>query len=236
MEVSLQRKELLAPDIVTFFWSTPDNLVWRAGQYGVFYLPHANMDTSGPERFFTICSPPHTRQISFTTRISNTSFKQALDKLAIGDSIQLQSIGGEFVIKNPQQPHLFVAFGIGITPFRAILAEARHQGLQLDAKLFYQHHADERLFNTELQSFQQSSTAQITDFATVPELQQSLVQYAIASPNSRFYIAGPIPVVEQCEDQLTNTGILPDNIYGDYFEYDWSQLDSPDTSDTQNFH
>lgn len=225
MQLQLVKKQPLTSNIVSFFWSAPEPITWRAGQYGVFYLPHPAMDTSGPERFFTISNPPHAQSLCFTTRISASSYKQALNAMTSDDTINLQSIGGEFVITNPKTPHIFVAFGIGITPFRSILLDVIHHQTPLQVQIFFQHRPNERLFQDDFNQVEKYTGAPINHFNQPDQLTDALAQQLHIHPdsNTKFYLSGPIPLVEKVEELLITYDIPIDNIYSDYFEYDWSQ-------------
>ena len=58
-------------------------------------------------------------------------------KLRIGAEVDVGEPEGEFVITDPYRNHIFVAGGIGITPFRSILAEADHDAQKLKVHLIY---------------------------------------------------------------------------------------------------
>jgi ferredoxin-NADP reductase len=222
VELRLSHKEQLISNITTFYWDAPEKLIWRAGQYGVFYLPHHNMDTSGPERFFTISAAPH-EPLAFTTRITQSSYKQKLQSLKLGDTIKIQSIGGEFILTQDAIPYIFIAYGIGITPYRSILVDIAHRQLSITANLLFQHQSQEYIFQSDIQNIQQQLTLPLTRFEHTDQLTTHLIKNLPQYSQAKFYIAGPIPVVEALVEILANNNINPDNIYCDYFEYDWSQ-------------
>jgi ferredoxin-NADP reductase len=233
VQLTLAKKEQIAPQVITFTWNAPEPVIWRAGQYGVFYLPHPNSDTSGPERFFTIVNPPYLSQVAFTTRISNSSYKQALATMQPGDTIELQSIGGEFVLEDQQLPLIFMASGIGITPFRSILRELDHQHQDIRATVLYQHRSNEVLFANELETLQSAHPQlSIIHLDRPDQINQTYLNTLPALHASQIYISGPIPIVEHLESLLNANRVDPGRIYCDYFEYDWSQLGRADSAAT----
>ena len=127
-------REELAPDIFSFTFTSPTPLAWIAGQsirleLSGFYGPE--------ERRFTIASPPSEQQIVITTRISRSTFKQALLALQPGNEVKGYDIRGDFVWQEGMQPKIFLASGIAVTPFHSILAERVRQGLTIPATLLH---------------------------------------------------------------------------------------------------
>lgn len=115
---------------------------------------------------------------------------------------------------NSPLPKTFLAAGIGITPFRALLSQAVHDNLSLDVVLIYQSKEDVPLYIDELQAWQQKHpglTLTITqDRITLPEdinqWQQSLI-----------YISGPEQMVKELSLQLVKAGTDPSRIKTDLF-------------------
>jgi ferredoxin-NADP reductase len=63
----------------------------------------------------------------FATRMRETAFKRSLKKAAISTIVKMDSSMGSFTLhKNPGKPAVFLAGGIGITPFFSIVREADH--------------------------------------------------------------------------------------------------------------
>ncbi len=60
--------------------------------------------------------------------------------LPVGAEIEADGPEGDFVVTDPKRNYIFVAGGIGITPFRSILADADHNGHKLKVHLLYGNH------------------------------------------------------------------------------------------------
>jgi len=111
---------------INSFWFEPEHpLDQIAGQYIEMSIPHDKTDDRGTKRWFTISSSPSDAPLfSITTKFSRPSstFKSALHKLKIGDSVSISDPMGDFVLpKDDTIPLIFVAGGIGITPFHSII-------------------------------------------------------------------------------------------------------------------
>ncbi|HEX6258586.1 MAG TPA: FAD-dependent oxidoreductase [Candidatus Saccharimonadales bacterium] len=104
-------------EVQSFIFAPEDPLTWQAGQSIRLELP-VGYDLH--ERRFTIASAPHEGVLRITTRRSDSLFKKALWSLKVGDIVQAFSIEGDFVWK-PAPRYVFLAGGLGITPFRALL-------------------------------------------------------------------------------------------------------------------
>lgn len=224
MQLTLIKQQPIYDDVATFFWRAPDTINWRAGQYGVFYLPHDNFDISGPERFFTISSAPYEKHIAFTTRLTSSSYKRTLKRLKPGDTIRLQSIGGEFVIQDPSTPLVFIAGGIGITPFRSMLLDLNYRCQPINITLIYQNKSSHILFKDELETLKAKHPQFHISYLTGPNrLTTQYIQKTLPNlTDSSIYIAGPTPMIDQTETLLLQFGLNPDQLYYDYFEYDWN--------------
>lgn len=113
---------------------------FRAGQFMEITLPHVKTDTKGWRRVFSIASGPAEDVLRFGIRLPerSSSFKRALLDLAPGTRVDGTAVGGDFVLPaDPSHPLLFVAGGIGITPFVAHLATIRDETPARDVVVVY---------------------------------------------------------------------------------------------------
>ena len=114
-----------AENIVTFFFKPEQSVQYTAGQFVELTIPHNNPDKRGIKRWLTLSSSPKQALLSITTKFASTSssYKTALLKLEPGTELNMSSPIGDFVLpKLSQTPLIFVAGGIGITPFHSMLA------------------------------------------------------------------------------------------------------------------
>ena len=139
MKLKLLEKRKEARYVTSFIFEPETPITWEAGQFMVYSLPHEKEDIRGRQRFFTISSAPFEKNPMISTRIFNrrSSFKNALYNMKIGDEINAKGPDGDFVIDNPNQKSVFLAGGIGITPFRSIILELDHKNQPLNTTLLY---------------------------------------------------------------------------------------------------
>lgn len=109
------------------------------GQYAELQVNHPHPDARGSRRTLSIASVPGSAQLRFAVRMpaEPSTFKRALAALPVGSPARITSIGGDFVLPDPDTPLLLVAGGIGITPFLAQVDQLRER----DVVLVYGHPA-----------------------------------------------------------------------------------------------
>lgn len=97
----------------------------RPGQYMEWTLGHAKPDLRGTRRTLTIVSSPSEEGLAVAVKIPagrTSSFKRALLALRPGDPIAAAQAAGDFTLpRDAAIPLLFIAGGIGVTPFRSML-------------------------------------------------------------------------------------------------------------------
>jgi glycine betaine catabolism B len=140
IRLHLDAKHHLLNDIWSFEFQPSSPLSWQAGQFIKVEVPHANPDAAGAKRQFTIAAAPHEGVIRIVTHISNSSFKQVLAGIQPRDAITLiDSPAGDFIWGTDPRPRLFVATGVGVTPFYAIVKDRVYHHQPIPARLIYAH-------------------------------------------------------------------------------------------------
>lgn len=125
------------------FVFTPDHRVsFEPGQYVEWTMPlHAKMDSRGNRRYFTIASAPSETDIHLGVRVDRehgSQFKKDLLALQPGDTITASHVAGEFVMpKDVSAKMVWVAGGIGVTPFRSMYRELLLRKEKRDIFFYY---------------------------------------------------------------------------------------------------
>jgi ferredoxin-NADP reductase len=209
-------------DVRSFFFEPPAPITWKPGQYMHYTLKHSDTDDRGDKRWFTISSAPSEKDIAISTRISadrKSSFKTALLALKKGDTIETDNPEGDFIIEDPNRNYIFIAGGIGITPYRSMLVDAAVRGQQLNVELLYANRTNEIAFMKELDKLKDVNPNLKIDYIIQPRrIDNKLLEQKIdETDNPMVYVSGPEPMVEAMSAQLSKIGIDQDNIKGDYF-------------------
>jgi ferredoxin-NADP reductase len=124
LTLKLKQAVQTSPDTADFVFETNSPLHFKPGQYLEWTLGHDKTDNRGNRRYFTIASSPTEKDLRLGVKFyaNGSTFKKALDKLQPGQTIIASQLAGEFVLpKNKEKKLVFIAGGIGITPFRSMI-------------------------------------------------------------------------------------------------------------------
>lgn len=138
-EARLARREAVAEGTMAFHFSRPPGFRHRAGQSLLMTLVDPpETDGEGDARTFTIASAPHEAELMIATRMRDTAFKRALNAAPVGTVVRIDGPNGEMVLHDDAtRPAVFLAGGIGITPFLSIARDAAERRLPHRIYLFY---------------------------------------------------------------------------------------------------
>lgn len=219
MVLTLIEKEHLLDNIWAFRFRPGQPLSWTAGQFVQVELPHDNADEEGAKRWFTISSAPYEGIVQITTRVTNSTFKQALAALVAGDVLQLvEQPSGDFVWQDSNLPLVFVAGGIGVTPFRSIIKQRVHNGLPLDVTLIYGSRTSDVPFRDEFDAWAaQDSRFRVQYVVGKPLTAEHLSTLLPDINQSLLYLSGPKPMVTALGDDLKRHGLPEAQLKQDFF-------------------
>ena len=147
-----------SPTVMTFRFSTHgQEFPYLSNQAVRLALPGVD-DPWGAVRSFSLSSSPsEAGELAVTCKITDTSFKQALSRLRPGDPAEVFGPLGAFLFDGTR-PSVFIAGGIGISPFRGMLRFASDTGNTAEKRLLYSARVPEELvFREELDGFARSS-------------------------------------------------------------------------------
>lgn len=140
-----------AEGVKTFTFQPEGDYPFTAGQYAFLYF------SQGGKRYakhFTISNSPNRPGVSFTTIMSGSDYKNALDALPVGQAVELGKPMGEFTLDARKTGKVaFLAGGIGITPARSMIEHLMDTGNKEDVEyvVFYGNRTVDRIaFRDEL--------------------------------------------------------------------------------------
>jgi len=228
MKVTFDHGEDEAANIRTFYFRPEQPLSYTAGQFTELTIPHKRPDERGLKRWFTLSSSPTSELLSITTKFNNdksSSFKKALFGLKPGAELTMAEPMGDFVLpKLLQTPLVFVAGGIGITPFHSILEWLASTTEQRPIRLLYGVRSEDEIIFQE--TFDRAGV-HATIVVGVPsatwggergELSAELIM-GLMQPgeDTLVYVSGPEPMVEKLEKDLRRAGLRKEQFVGDFF-------------------
>lgn len=220
-ELTLIEKEHLVDNVWAFRFNPDQPLSWTPGQFIRIEIPHDKSDSEGKKRWFTISSTPHDGFVQITTRVTDTTFKQALAALDVGETVQLiEQPDGDFVWKDSSKPLVFVAGGIGVTPFYSMLKARGHSGRPVAATLVYNGRTDDLPFKAEFdEASKRHPEFKVLYVIGEQLITEKLIELILDLLSSQVYISGPEPMVETLSKQLEEIGITKDRLHGDFFPH-----------------
>ncbi len=225
MRLTLTSRKLEVPGVETFAFTPSEPFAWKAGQFLHYVLHHEPTYERGSDRWFTIAAAPSEGVVKITTRFTaekGSSFKKALAGLKVGDAMEVSDLDGDFTIEDPTgsaQEYVFIAGGIGITPFRAILKEFDHNKMQAAVTLLYANRDQDIVFKDEFESFARNSPKLKIHYVIAPErIDVAKIGEFVRDPQKPlFYISGPEPMVESLGNALKEAGVPADHLKQDWF-------------------
>lgn len=214
----LQKTNLLG-NVWSFSFMPTVPLTWKAGQFIRVELPHTAPDSEGTKRWFTISSAPYEGTVTITTRITPSTFKQALASLAIDERIPLlERPAGEFIWQNSKRPVVFIAGGIGITPYHSILKQRNQEGLPLSVTLLYANRTDDVLYKSEFDALAGADPSfQPLYVSGEPLTTEKAIDMIPVLLESFVYLSGPEQMVEGIARGLLAAGLSKDQLMQDFF-------------------
>ncbi len=230
----LQKKESIAEGTMRFYFAKPEGFSFLAGQTMDVTLPDPKeTDAEGNSRTFSIVAAPQDELLSIATRMRDTAFKRCLRDLPEGSAIDLDGPFGSFTLhEKAERPAVFILGGIGITPFRSIIADATARQLPHEITLFYSNkRPEDAAFLSELQDFEKRND-RFTLVATMTNMEESKVEWngargyidaamvkAHVSLEAQpiFYLAGPAGMVKAMRELLNGMGVSNDDIRTEEF-------------------
>ena len=229
----LSRVEV-AQDTMAFHLEKPTGFDFKPGQsVDLTLMNPPETNSEGNTRTFSIASAQFENQLIFATRMRDTAFKRSLKRVALGTVVKMDSAMGSFTLhKNSAKPAVFLAGGIGITPFSSIVRQADHDRAPHKLYLFYSNLRPEDAAFLESLGALEKTNPNFRLIATMTEMPRSkkmwngetgwidkemLSRHLSKLHGPIFYIAGPPAMVTGMRKMLVASTIDEDDIRSEEF-------------------
>jgi len=229
----LKERRSETADVMSFIFDLQDQaFAYRPGQYLPYELDAlAFPDERGPRRHFTISSSPTEKGVvMFTTKMRGSGFKETLRNAPLGYGLNVGVPAGRFIVPEGEtRPHVFIAAGIGVTPYRSILRHAVDTKNPITALMLVLNHSSaDIVFRQELEEVaREMPTFSLVHVLSEPEpgwreeqgkLNEALLRKYIPDLNQRLYwISGPPSMVQAYKVLLYNLGVTDKSVRVDSF-------------------
>ncbi|MBZ5537708.1 MAG: FAD-dependent oxidoreductase [Acidobacteriia bacterium] len=219
---------------MAFRFEKPSKWTFKAGQFlDMTLLDPSETDAEGNTRTFSIASAPHEETLMVATRMRDTAFKRVLNTMPLESVVKIEGPSGNLTLhSNVKRTAVFLAGGIGITPFRSIVFHAAKEKLPHRIFLFYSNRRPEDApFLDELQALEKENP-NYKLIASMNEMVKSnrpwhgevglidkemLSKYLKDAVSPIYYVAGPPGMVKGLHTIINEAGVGDDDIRAEEF-------------------
>jgi ferredoxin-NADP reductase len=230
----LKDREEVAEGTMAFRFEKPSGWTFKAGQYlDMTLLDPSETDSEGNIRSFSIASAPHEESLMVATRMRDTAFKRVLKTMPFGTVVKIEGPSGDLILQDDStRAAIFLAGGIGITPFRSIVRWAAKEKSPHRIILLYSNRRPEDApFLADLQSLEKVNP-NYKLIASMTEMKKShrpwngetglinqemLGRYLKGAASPIYYIAGPPGMVKGLQEMLRKAGMNDEDIRAEEF-------------------
>jgi ferredoxin-NADP reductase/Na+-translocating ferredoxin:NAD+ oxidoreductase RnfD subunit len=224
LTLTLKKKEAFSADTYDFEFIPDQQMVFEPGQYMEFTLEHPVQDRRGIRRYLTLASSPTEQNIKLGVKFYEkpSSFKKYLLGLKEGQKIIASQLAGDFTLpKNKDKKLVFVAGGIGITPFRSMLKYMLDKNEHRSVVLYYLNKkaADIAYRDVFDKAEKELGAKVIYSIIDIPSASY-YKQITLDVPDYKerlFFISGPNKMVNSFAAKLRKIGVSRASIKTDYF-------------------
>ncbi len=230
----LRSRQEIAEGTMAFHFEKPAGWTFKPGQYvDMTVLDPAETDSEGNIRSLSIASAPHEGTFMVATRMRDTAFKRVLKTMPLETKVKVEGPLGSFTLhRDASRPAVFLAGGIGITPFRSMLVNAARTGLANRIVLLYSNRRPEdSAFLSELQKIgDENKNCQIVCVMTEMEKSKRqwngetgfidkamLGRFVPGTSAAIYYVAGPPVMVAAMNKTLAGAGVNEDDVRSEDF-------------------
>ncbi len=233
-KTKLLSRVMIAEGTMAFHFEKPLHFDFKPGQaidLGLIDPPET--DAEGNVRTFSVASSPFESQLMIATRMRDTAFKRTLGRAPLGILLKMDPPMGSFTLhKNQAKPAVFLAGGIGITPFLSILRQADHDRLPHKLHLFFSNRRPEDAPFLDVLQGLEKTNPNFQFVPTMTAMNQSHAEwkgetgFIDAGMLSRhldslqgpiYYIAGPPAMVAAMRAMLVGASVDEDDIRTEEF-------------------
>ena len=195
---------------------------FTAGQFAFVSFPGDKaMEEPHP---FTVCSSPNEENMRFAIKASGDWTRQLNAHLQCGDRARVDGCYGRFNYKTGGREQIWIAGGIGITPFMSWIRDFE-DGPDADVEMYYTVRGEgDLLFSDEIASAD-SRYDHFRHHIKVSSQDGNLTVEEIASRcegeirDRHVYMCGPIAMMDSMERQFKKMGVPAENIHYEEFNF-----------------
>ncbi len=222
LELSVIETKQETHDVKSIKLGLNEKIDYKPGQYFIMELDIDDPENSRP---LSIASSPTEDFLLFSTKISQSAFKQKFNQLEVGETVKLQGPIGIFVLKEDTKEVVLLGGGIGITPFRDMIKYAGDKKLPIKLTLLYSNKTPADIVYKDEWDVFEGENSNLKVVHTVTDYQGSdwqgktgrineamIREFCNDVNNTIFYICGPPGMVDGLSNLLKTMNIPLQNI------------------------
>lgn len=223
-EIFLKGHEEVAAGTLAFRFTKPPGFAFKPGQSITLSLIDPPAEANSKQRIFSLASAPFEAELAIATRMrEGSAFKRALGSLEPGAKLRLKGPRGVMTLhEDRRRAAVFIAGGIGITPFMSMLRQAAHDRLEQPLFLMCSNRRQEDTpFLAELRVLAGHNgnfrlLARMTDRDGFIDA-QAISGFADGAPSPVYYLAGPPAMVNAMKAVLRDAGVGEADVRSEQF-------------------
>ena len=221
LNIDLIVKELKqeTQDYLSIRFERPRSFQYEAGDWMDIRFPISEFPVG---RTYSFASSPTEFDLLIAFKRGVSRFKKVLEEVKPGEKMLITQYGSNGFLLNKRYKSLFIAGGIGITPFRSMIKEAVDNKRQIDIVLVYLNHNENFPFQKEFQEWEKAlPSLKIQYMITGKEgrlTKEKLQKFVPDTSNRISYVAGSPGMISSTKNLLTSLAIKEKEIQIEEFE------------------
>lgn len=198
--------------------SLGNNMEFKPGQFA--FIKIIGKDNKFLSHPFTISQAPKKGEIQFTIKSLGDDTRVLLDTLKVNDEFSVSGPHGRFDYKTGLKNQIWIAGGIGVTPFRSFSQAKVPKDFSVD--FFYAYNNEEEgAYTAELETLTSDNlrlhlfNAKEKGFLSAEEI----CKYVNTKENFDIYFCGPKPMRDALIKQFKNSAVNIGNFHYEHFQF-----------------
>lgn len=231
---TLKQKVRITHDSLNLVFKPNQQFSYIPGQYMEWTLAHKGTDSRGNRRMFSLASSPTEKDLIVGVKFyeKSSSYKKALFKITPETPIVASQLNGDFVLpKDKNKKLVFIAGGIGITPYRSMVKYLLDTKDKRDIDILYGANTMDDFAYKDVFEQARKEIGVNTVYVVEGEkpassspgmrhgrIDDHVIKSEVTDYKERlFYISGPQAMVSAIRTTLLDLGIPKHQIKIDYF-------------------
>jgi ferredoxin-NADP reductase len=223
-EPLLKGREEVAAGTMAFHLSKPAGFLFKPGQSVTLSLIDPPAEANSTQRIFSLVSAPFEDRLTIATRMrEDSAYKRALKVLPLDAGLKLKGPRGLMTLhEDRSRAAVFLAGGIGITPFMSMLRQAVREGLARPLFLLYSNRRPQDApFLDELQTLARRNDsfrllARMTDAEGFID-EHTVKRFLGGAAAPLYYLVGPPAMVTAMKGILRGVGVSDQDVRSEQF-------------------